>query len=112
MIRIRSVKPLARFQVQLELTNGRTIKVDLEPYLRGPVFDPIRKSRGLFETVKVDDALGTIVWENGADIDPDVLIENLVPAWLEKENRMAAVRLAAAHEPSVSYGRKRKKKKP
>ena len=111
MIRIRSVEPLARFQVQLELTDGRTKKVDLEPYLRGPIFDPILSNRRMFETVRVDEALGTIVWENGADIDPDVLIESLVPAWLEKKNRTGVGRSAGVYEPPVSYGQRRKKKK-
>ena len=65
----------------------------------------------MFETVRVDEALGTIAWEDGADIDPDVLIENLVPAWLEKVNRSGSARSATAHEPPASYGQKRKKKK-
>jgi hypothetical protein len=29
--------------------------------------------------------MGTIVWENGADIDPDVLYHELKPAWAEDE---------------------------
>lgn len=65
----------------------------------------------MFETIRVDEALGTIVWENGADIDPDVLIENLAPAWLEKENRSGSARSATVHEPPASYGQRRKKKK-
>lgn len=97
--------------MELELTDGRTKKVDLIPYLRGPIFDPIRRSRHKCESVRVDEALGTIVWENGADIDPDVLIENLVPAWVEQESRGRRARLAAVHESSVVYRSKKKKKR-
>lgn len=38
------------------------------------MFGPIRKDAALFRSVRVDEELGTIVWPNGADIDPDVLI--------------------------------------
>ncbi len=80
MVRIRSVKPMTRYRVELTLTNNRKKVVDLEPYLRGPIFDKIRTDRMLFRSIRVDSKLGTIVWSNGADIDPDVLIKNLVPA--------------------------------
>ncbi|MFH0991062.1 MAG: DUF2442 domain-containing protein [bacterium] len=84
MIRIRVVKPLKKFRVRLELTNGKNKIVDLDPYLRGPIFEPLRSDRKLFSTVSVDPDLGTIVWKNGADIDPDVLIEGCKSAWMEK----------------------------
>jgi len=85
MIEVRSVKPLEKFQALLEFTNGEQKIVDLEPFLRGPIFEPLRQSPDLFRSVRVDEELGTIVWENGADIDPDVLYGTHVPAWMETE---------------------------
>jgi hypothetical protein len=80
MRRIRKVTPLERFEVKLELTDGSAKIVDLAPYLRGPVFEPLRSDPEMFRAVSVDEELGTIVWPNGADICPDVLIEGRKPA--------------------------------
>lgn len=85
MILVRSVKPLEGFQVFVEFSNGEQKQIDLEPLLRGPVFEPLRQNPTLFRAVRVDEELGTIVWENGADIDPDVLYGTHVPAWMETE---------------------------
>lgn len=38
-----------------------------------PVFEPLRQDPELFRQVRVDQELGTVVWPNGADLDPDVL---------------------------------------
>jgi len=35
--------------------------------------------------VKADSRLGTIFWDNGTDLDPDVLCQGLTPAWMESE---------------------------
>jgi len=80
MVRIRGVEALGGFRVRLSLTDGSTREVDLGPYLNGPVFEPIRKDAALFRSVRVDEEFGTIVWPNGADIDPDVLILGRTPA--------------------------------
>ena len=73
MVRIKSVDPLHGFVVRLEFTDGATKEVDLEPALRGPVFESVRNDREFFCAVRVDPDSGTIVWPNGADLDPDVL---------------------------------------
>jgi hypothetical protein len=59
--------------------------IDLEPFLRGPIFEPLKHDLDLFRSVKVDAELGTIVWDNGADIDPDVLYGTHKPAWMEAD---------------------------
>jgi hypothetical protein len=89
MVRIRNVTPLTGFFVKLEFTDGSEKEIDLEPYLRGPVFEQIRRDQLVFRSVKVDSRSGTIVWENGADIDPDVLYQGLSPAWMELEEEVA-----------------------
>lgn len=88
-VRIRSVEPLQGFTVRLGFTDGTEKELDLEPYLHGPVFEPIRQNPALFRRVEVDPRMGTIVWENGADIDPDVLYLGLTPAWMEPERKAA-----------------------
>jgi len=84
MVRIRSAEPLDAFKVRLEFTDGTQREVNLEPYLHGPIFEPIRNDRRLFCAMRIQD--GTITWANGADIDPDVLHQNLTPAWMEVES--------------------------
>lgn len=78
--RIRSVRLLGLRRVVLELTDGRTKEVDLEPLLRGPMFDRIRLDDAAFAAVYVDPEAGTLVWPNGAGICPDVLVYDLPPA--------------------------------
>ncbi len=85
MVLVRSVKPLEKFRVLLEFSNGERKVVELELFLHGPIFEPIRENPELFRSVRVDEELGTIGWENGADIDPDVLYGTHIPAWMETE---------------------------
>lgn len=85
MISVRSVTPLEGFRVSLEFSTGERKVVDLEPLLRGPVFEAIRSDPRLFRSVDVDEELGTIVWPNGADLDPNVLYGSHSPAWMESD---------------------------
>jgi len=71
--RIRSVEPLEGFILRPGFDDRVVREIDLEGELWGPVFEPLRRDRQLFRQVRVDEELGTIVWPNGADMDPDVL---------------------------------------
>ncbi|GAB4577834.1 MAG: DUF2442 domain-containing protein [Anaerolineales bacterium] len=87
VIRVKSVKPLENFCVQITFQDGTMKKVDLEPLLHGEIFTKIRENPAYFRTVKV---IGrTLGWDNGADIDPYVLFYDLKPAWME-ETEVAA----------------------
>jgi hypothetical protein len=77
------VKPLHGFGVLVTFEDDSQREVDFEPYLHGPVFEPMRNNPTVFRSMTI--AGGVIVWPNGADIDPDVLYYGLKPAWMEAE---------------------------
>jgi hypothetical protein len=72
LLRIREVKALGGFKLRLGLTDGSLIERDVSRLIAGPVFEPIRKDPAVFAKVRVEG--GTVVWPNGADLCPDVLI--------------------------------------
>ena len=80
-VRVRAVEPLEDFKVLITFYNGTRREVDLQPYLRGPIFEVIRNDPAKFRAMRVEG--GTVAWENGADIDPDVLYYGLQPAWAD-----------------------------
>jgi hypothetical protein len=85
LVRVSKATPITGFTMLLEFEDGTKKEIDLEPFLRGPVFKPVREDRELFRRVAVEG--GTIVWPNGADIDPDVLYYDLKPAWMEEPEK-------------------------
>lgn len=84
MVRIATVAPLDGFVVRIGFDDGCVKDIDLTPYLWGPVFEPIRGDAEVFRRVRVDPELGTVVWPGGADLDPDVLHGDAIPAWREE----------------------------
>lgn len=78
--RVTTVEPLGAFILRLGFDDGAVREIDLEAELWAPVFEPLRRDPQLFRQVRVDDELGTIVWPNGADFDPDVLHGDAPPA--------------------------------
>lgn len=85
------VEVLHDYVVQLTFSDGIVREIDLEPLLYGPIFEPIQADMDLFRSVQVDEDAGTIVWPNGADIDPNVLYDDdLIPAWMEEPETINA----------------------
>ena len=73
VIDVTAARVLARYVVELTFETGETRVIDLEPLLRGPVFEPLVDDYALFRQLRVDTEAGTIVWPNGADISPRTL---------------------------------------
>jgi len=70
--RITSVEPLDGFRLRLAFTDGLVREVDLSHELWGPLAEPLQDP-DYFRQVRVDSELGTVMWPNGYDLDPDVL---------------------------------------
>ena len=74
--RITKVVVTGPFRVILDFTDGSRATADLAPLIggRAGVFAPLQDPK-YFALVAVDPDAGTLVWPNGADLDPDVLYE-------------------------------------
>jgi hypothetical protein len=70
---IVAVVPLDGYRLHLRFEDGAAGEVDISKMIRFEgVFTPV-KERAYFVQVRVDPEAGTIVWPNGADLDPLVL---------------------------------------
>ncbi|WP_236825308.1 MULTISPECIES: DUF2442 domain-containing protein [unclassified Blastococcus] len=66
---VTGVRVLHGYVLELTWADGLVTTIDAEPYLWGPVFEPLRDPT-VFATVAVDSEAGTVVWPNGGDISP------------------------------------------
>ncbi|MGI8886532.1 MAG: DUF2442 domain-containing protein [Gaiellaceae bacterium] len=71
--------PLDPYMVRVVFADGEVRDVDIEPLLEGVVFRALRDPE-VFQEVRVDEYNETIVWPNGADLDPDVLYGSEQPS--------------------------------
>lgn len=79
-VRVKSAVPKKGYTMEIVFDTGENRTIDLTAYLQGPIFKPLRDDPEAFKRVKI--VGGTVTWESGGDIDPDVLYHNLQPAGL------------------------------
>ncbi len=72
IFKVTSLKIVAPYTLDLEFDDGVRQVINLESVLFGEVFSPLRDVT-LFNSVKIDPEIHTIVWQNGADFDPAIL---------------------------------------
>ena len=63
---------VAPYTLELKFDDGVQRVVNFESVLFGEMFSPLRDV-ALFNSVKLDPEVHTIVWQNGADFDPAIL---------------------------------------
>jgi hypothetical protein len=76
---VKTAIALGPYVVRVVFADGEVRDVDIEPLLEGPIFEALRDP-STFALVSVDEHGETIVWPNGADLDPDVLYGIAEPA--------------------------------
>ena len=86
-VSVTSVEVVGDFVLRISFSDATARDIDLEDNLWGPMFEPLRADPSLFARVRVDHELGTIVWPNGADMDPVVLHGSAEPASKESSSR-------------------------
>ena len=71
---VRDAAYKSEYKLLLTFEDGVVKLVDMEPYLDGEIFEPL-KDIDYFKTVSVNPDIETIVWDNDADVSPDFLYE-------------------------------------
>jgi hypothetical protein len=70
--RVVEVQSLPNHCLWVRFLDGTAGTVDLSQELWGPMFEPLANQE-LFNQVRVDSELETVVWPNGADLAPEYL---------------------------------------
>ena len=76
ILHVKKAKYLHSYVIWLRFNDGIEGEVDLKDELEGEIFGPLKNEK-LFKSFKVDPILETIVWENGADLAPEFLHDNI-----------------------------------
>jgi hypothetical protein len=72
--RVVEVKPLPNRCLWVRFLDGTAGTVDLAQELWGPMFEPLANHE-VFNQVRVDPELETVVWPNSADLAPEFLYQ-------------------------------------
>ena len=70
---ISSVQPLENYQLHLKFEDNQEGVVDISQLIEFTGIFASLQDLSYFNQVKLNLEWGTIYWENGADLDPDVL---------------------------------------
>jgi len=71
---VTNVSYLGGYRLKVWFEDNSVKIVDLQPYLDGPIFEPL-KNPDFFRKVTVNPDIDTVVWPNNADFAPEFLYE-------------------------------------
>ena len=82
--RVKTFEIISPYTLRVGFDDNTEQTIDFRPVLAGKLYGPLR-DLGLFNKVKIDPEIKTLVWPNGADFDPATLHD-----WPERIEAMTA----------------------
>jgi hypothetical protein len=92
--RVVSFQKVAPFTLRVQFEDGTSQTIDFRPVLQGELYGPLQEPT-LFDQVRIDPEVHTLVWPNGADFDPAILhnwsesgpaLKALVEQWVSEKH--------------------------
>lgn len=83
--RVRSFEIVSAYTLRVHFDDDTDQTIDFRPILAGELFGPLLNPE-LFNQVRVDPEVHTLVWPNGADFDPATLHD-----WPRHEPKLRAL---------------------
>ena len=83
--RVVSFEIIGPYTIRVRFDDQTEQVIDFEPILTGELYRPLR-DLSLFNKVRIDPEVHTLVWPNGADFDPATLHDwpEHIEAWKER----------------------------
>ncbi len=90
--RVESFRIVEPYTLRVRFDDDTEQNIDFRPVLEGDLYGPLR-DRELFDRVRIDDEVHTLVWPNGADFDPATLHDwpELLPAMMARARQWRRV---------------------
>ncbi|RIK33647.1 MAG: DUF2442 domain-containing protein [Chloroflexi bacterium] len=92
LYRVTSFEIVAPYTLLITFDDGSEQTINFEPILHGQIYGPLR-DLALFNQVRLDDEVHTLVWPNDADFDPETLRNwpDYEEEWIKMAQRWARV---------------------
>jgi hypothetical protein len=82
--RVRPFEIVSPYTLRIQFDDETSQTINFQPVLAGEMYGPLR-DLSLFNQVRLDTEVHTLVWPNGADFDPATLHD-----WPEQEEALIA----------------------
>ena len=94
--RVSSFQKVGPFTLRVQFDDDTSQTIDFRPVLKGELYGPLQELT-VFDQVRIDPEVHTLVWPNGADFDPAILhnwsesgpaLEALAKQWVSKNHAL------------------------